>query len=151
MQAEARVMLKGAYMAGKTRYAQASNYSSFTVFRTVTGKTLSEFAAEPNRRYNYVGNTNSDYLSCAPTKLCNGMSTTQRTGVNATGVTCNTGAYTATATGFIYRAIGNIDTDTFLDVWSIDNLNNLVNGIINPPGTITNSGNREACNDVVVQ
>lgn len=145
-QTEVRTNLKAAYIAAKAKYAETSTYTTYYLFSAMPSGRLSAFRPESNNMYTYIGNGlgANDYLPCTTAK-CNGLSTATKAGT--TSSTCTTpSAVNSTSSTFVFKAIANIDVDSYIDLWSIDSSNNIVNASITTAGTVPNT---EGCNDVV--
>jgi type IV pilus assembly protein PilA len=146
-QTEARINLKAAYIAAKAKYAQIGQYSTYYLFSAPAGGVLSAYRPENNNVYSYIGNsrnTTNDFYPCSTAK-CNGLATTTKAGTTTSS--CATpSAVASTATTFVFKAIANIDVDPYIDLWSVDSSNNIVNSSIATAGTVPNI---EGCNDVI--
>jgi type IV pilus assembly protein PilA len=102
-QSEAKTNLKALYTAAKSYLAEKDTFD--------VGMDIMGFQPEPGYRYTY------NYASTAGTKVYTGTK-------DGTCVGC-TSAVTATA--FTACACGNIDNDTTIDSWSMNDANNLAN------------------------
>ena len=132
-QSEAKANLKGIFTAAKSRFAEKDNYgSSFSDIG---------FAPERNNRYTY------NYGAA----VWNGRATSD-TGTGGTAESCSGSVASSVAAAapftFVASACGNVDTDTFIDGWAI-NQNNIIG---NNPVTATDVANpsTELANDVVL-
>jgi type IV pilus assembly protein PilA len=140
-QSEAKVNLKGAYLAVKSKYAEKQNYALLYHFVTSAGGYYTGFTPESNTKYNYVGNGTNDKKDCTATNC----DKTSNLVAGAASCTTTSKGVSANASQFAYIAWGQIDTDTFIDVWAIDGSNNLRNGNAQSAGVLDIN---EVCNDV---
>jgi len=118
-QSESKTNLKAMFTAQKSFYAERGTLSCG----------FCGFSPERNNRYEYHAHT--------------GAAQQAITGSHGSATVANTYAAACTqATGlFTDNAVGNLDSDTFLDEWHIDDSNFLCNG------KASGSGTSRTCND----
>jgi type IV pilus assembly protein PilA len=141
-QSEAKTNLKAAYVAAKSKYADTQSYALMYHFVTKAGGVYTGYAPENNRKYNYAGNGSADKLTC------DGSGCDSSSNPIAGTASCTAGApgKDSNQSQFGYVAWGQIDTDTFIDAWSITDANNIRNGGLS---AVSTQDADEACNDVV--
>ena len=132
-QAESKANLKGIFTAAKARFAERDNYGSS--FLDIG------FAPERNNRYTYNYGT-SVWQTRATTDTGTGGSTEACSGSVASSVT------NAAPFSFVASACGNVDTDTFIDGWAINQNNIIANDVV--AATATANPTTELANDVVL-
>ncbi len=103
-QSEAKANLKAIFVAKKSNFAEKDTFECGTC----------NFVPENGNRYTYRGGGSSVIPTAKPTAATLGEA-------NVTVAAESTTAFSATA-------MGNIDTDAFLDGWNINDQNNLCNG-----------------------
>jgi type IV pilus assembly protein PilA len=118
-QSEAKANLKAMFTAEKAFSQEKDRYSSYV------GEI--GFAPERNNRYAYFTTQGTAF----DTRTGTGSSTATNamaievdvfkgyTSLAVAGLTCGVLQPTVTSTGFVGEAVGNIDTDTTTDIWSI--------------------------------
>ena len=131
-QSEAKTNLKALCTAAKSRFAERDDFgdaSTTGVFGQIG------WQPEANNKYMYV------YGSATWTQKATNMTT----GAGGTSVTCSVGTSTVSATNaatknFTAQGCANIDSDSFIDTWMINDSNVLFNGAVvatdvQPPAT----------------
>jgi len=134
-QAEAKTNLKGIFTAAKARLAEKDDYA--TTATSATAFTEIGFAVENGNRYTYRygGDTvNSDGRFYSGTA----------TAVAGTAAKIDVG----TTKDFLATAAGNVDADSFIDEWLINDKNVLANDT-SVTVTMTTLPTTENANDVV--
>ena len=132
-QAESRANLKGIFTAAKARFAERDNYGSS--FLDIG------FAPERNNRYTYNYGT----------AVWNGRATTD-TGTGGAAET-SSGSVVSSVTNaapftFVASACGNVDTDTFINGWAINQNNIIGNNLVTAAAVVNPT--TELANDVVL-
>ena len=121
-QSEAKTNLKAIYTAAKSRFAEKDDYgddTQTTVFGSIG------WAPEANNKYMYSYGAQKWTIKA--------LNVT--TGAGGTTVTCSVGTPAVSATNaaiktFLASACANIDSDSFIDTWMINDKNVLFNGTV---------------------
>ncbi|GEM_PF-375797 len=120
-QSEARVNLKAAFAAAKSKFADTNTYATLTFTLVGAGNVPMGFRPEINRRYRYLSGIPGDEIVCdIGNALCTG---------NLCGG-CSYAGQPPTQFNFVYAAYGNVDTEPKEDMWNIDQSNLIVNAKI---------------------
>jgi type IV pilus assembly protein PilA len=120
-QSEAKANLKAIFTSAKSYAAEKNTYA--------TGID-SLFKPEKGNRYKYVYGTPQTTIAGTPGGTC-----------------ANSVAAAATSGGFTSQACGNVDSDTFVDEWGINDANVLCNGTLQSASTSCPDDGNDVNND----
>lgn len=136
-QSEAKANLKALYTAAKARFAEKDDYGDATT--SAVWQQIG-FAPEANNKYSYQYGT----------PVWTAKATNNTTGAGGTANVCSVGSsavslVTDAVKSFTALACANIDNDSFVDSWMINDKNVLFNGVVAAtdlqPPTTAETGN----------